>query len=954
MSVEIIRYAFVAGELAPSLWGRGDLEKFDLGLALAYNFYVDYRGGFTSRPGQQFIDFVKNDTQETKFFSFEFGTGLADTYVLLFGHQYIRFIQDGAYVLEDPVTITGVTKATPGVVTAAAHGFENGDWVKISGIVGMTELNGRTFEVANKTTNTFQIIPVPSSTALDTTTYTAYSSDGTASRIYTVISPYNASDLSNLRAYQIRDTVRLTHLDYAVRNLVRNDHTDWEISETEFGNNRPRPTGLNITGRPDSDEADRSGTTGCVTAIFEDGEESLPSDLDYVIDIANWTTQADEVMKMAWDPTPGAIAYHAYRSSVVPRDMNGVTFAARVGFIGKTFGPQISDNNIIADYTITPPVYINPFANNAIEYIQVNNGGSGYQRQSQLTVTDPTGTGFVGYPVVNPDTGRVDSVVIVNGGENYTNPSVSVSAGTGATFTVTRTPASGNNPSVSAVFQQRQIYAATDNEPLTLWASKPGKLNNFDESQIIVEDDGYEFELDVTQINPIKHLLPTRSGMLVMTQKTISLLYGGSSDQAVTPLNALADPHSYTGVSDLPPVPIDSDFLYVEGKGKTIRLLSYTELGKVWSGADVSIYSNHFFNPDHRLLSWSYASDPFKMVWAIRSDGALLGLTLVKDEKIAAWTQHWTQGQYKDVITIQEDDIDATYLMVRRYLNGRWTKVIEKQASRIIDNVEDAFCVDCGLQLESTSPAADLDAVDDADEVVFTASAAVFTSGDVGKVLRAAGGKAYITAFTSATVVRGTWVRTPSNDPPHIRLVPETEEGRMMTQASGTWTLDAEVTTVGGLWHLEGETVQVLADGHPLPSAVVQNGQISLGVDASRVVVGLKYTCKAQTLPLILGGEPIEDKRKRIVGVATRINQTTALKVGRSFDSLYSMNDRPGSVVLGEPNPLRTELEYTMVEPNWEIEGQICYQVEDPLPASVVGIILQTEIGDDFMDRGRV
>ena len=42
-------------------------------------------------------------------------------------------------------TITGTTKANPAVVTIAAHGYSNGDYVYISGVTGMTQVNNRRF-----------------------------------------------------------------------------------------------------------------------------------------------------------------------------------------------------------------------------------------------------------------------------------------------------------------------------------------------------------------------------------------------------------------------------------------------------------------------------------------------------------------------------------------------------------------------------------------------------------------------------------------------------------------------------------------------------------------------------------------------------------------------------------------------------------------------------------------
>jgi hypothetical protein len=71
-------------------------------------------------------------------------------------------------------TITAVTNASPPVVTSAAHGLTAGTIIIISAVVGMTELNGRAFVVANPAANTFELKGV------DSTTYGVYSSAGSA------------------------------------------------------------------------------------------------------------------------------------------------------------------------------------------------------------------------------------------------------------------------------------------------------------------------------------------------------------------------------------------------------------------------------------------------------------------------------------------------------------------------------------------------------------------------------------------------------------------------------------------------------------------------------------------------------------------------------------------------------------------------------------------------------
>lgn len=71
-------------------------------------------------------------------------------------------------------TITAITAADPPVVTSASHGLANGTVVKITGVVGMVQVNNRAFVVAATATNTFELKGVKGAT------YTAYTSGGVA------------------------------------------------------------------------------------------------------------------------------------------------------------------------------------------------------------------------------------------------------------------------------------------------------------------------------------------------------------------------------------------------------------------------------------------------------------------------------------------------------------------------------------------------------------------------------------------------------------------------------------------------------------------------------------------------------------------------------------------------------------------------------------------------------
>src|SRR6266566_3762919 len=149
-----MQFSFNSGEWAPALNARVDIAKYHSGAALLRNFFVDYRGGATARPGTKYILQTKL-TSTTRLIPFQ--ASFTVSYILEFGNGYIRFFNNGASVLEATKAITGIAKANPAVVTSAAHGYSNGDWVFITAVGGMTQVNGNYYIVAGAATNTFQL-----------------------------------------------------------------------------------------------------------------------------------------------------------------------------------------------------------------------------------------------------------------------------------------------------------------------------------------------------------------------------------------------------------------------------------------------------------------------------------------------------------------------------------------------------------------------------------------------------------------------------------------------------------------------------------------------------------------------------------------------------------------------------------------------------------------------------
>lgn len=234
--------SFTAGEISPRLEGQITLEKYRQGLSELTNMVVMPHGGVTRRPGTEFLGEVKNSAAKARLIPFQFKT--SDSYILEFGPETMRVYRNGLQVLTGSAkTITAVTNANPGVITSNSHGFSNGDEIYITGVGGMTQLNDRNYIVANATTNTFTLTDLFGA-AIDTTSFTTFTSGGTADKIYQISTPYVEADLFQLRYAQSADTMYIVHPGYDIRVLSRTGSAAWTLSTaTIIGSPTPALSG---------------------------------------------------------------------------------------------------------------------------------------------------------------------------------------------------------------------------------------------------------------------------------------------------------------------------------------------------------------------------------------------------------------------------------------------------------------------------------------------------------------------------------------------------------------------------------------------------------------------------------------------------------------------------------------------------------------------------------------
>lgn len=257
--VSPIQNSMNGGEWSPLMYGRTDLDKYRNALRTCFNAIPMVQGGWTRRPGTHYVAPTIGNAA-TRLKRFKFSTTQA--YALEFGALKMRIYKNNAAVLEAAQTISNITQTNPAVVTyVGADNYANGDEVEISGVLGMVEVNNRRFTVANVNVgaNTFELAGV------NAVGYTAYSSGGTVSEVYTVTTPWALADVFQLKFTQSADVLYVTHPSYAPRKITRTGDTAWTITEIDFLD------GPYLTINNTATTLTLSATTGSVTVTASAG-----------------------------------------------------------------------------------------------------------------------------------------------------------------------------------------------------------------------------------------------------------------------------------------------------------------------------------------------------------------------------------------------------------------------------------------------------------------------------------------------------------------------------------------------------------------------------------------------------------------------------------------------------------------------------------------------------------
>lgn len=504
-------------------------------------------------------------------------------------------------------------------------------------------------------------------------------------------------------------------------------------------------------------------------------------------------------------------------------------------------------------------------------------------------------------------------------------------------------------PACVTFHEDRLFFAGSPNVPQRLDGSKSGDYENFaptDTAGTVASDNALAFNLNANDVNVIRWMTSDEKGLLVGTVGGEWSVRASSQSEALTPTNVSAKRATSFGSADIQPIQSGKATIYVQRDLRKVRELTYFYDVDGFRAPDITVLAEHITKTG--LVQLAYMKSPQAIIWGVRYDGVLIGLTYEResDNLRAGWHRHIVGGvsdaagneaivESVAVIPAPEGDRDELWMTVRRRVDGATVRYVEYMTKffETEDFQEDAFFVDSGLTYDDPKT---VTAITAANPPVVTSAGHGFSNGDYVRISYAEGmtevnGNTYKIANVAANTFELQTISGVNVD------------GTGYSAYLGSGEVRKLVTTISGLSHLEGQTVSVLADGAVLPDTTVSGGSITLPLRSSVVAVGLGYNSDLKLLRFDAGSQDGTSlgKTRRTHRVGLQLYRTLGLKLGMSFDSLDTITFRTSSDPMTRAPSLYTGIRSETVSADYDFENQICIRQDQPLPGTILAIMPQ-------------
>jgi hypothetical protein len=252
------------------------------------------------------------------------------------------------------------------------------------------------------------------------------------------------------------------------------------------------------------------------------------------------------------------------------------------------------------------------------------------------------------------------------------------------------------HPSCVTFFEQRLVFAATLSQPQTLFFSVSGDYENMDDNYhgTVADDDAIIYTIASNQVNAIRFMTATRT-LIIGTAGGEFAVSGGGTDIAITPTNILIKKQSNNGAANVDALAVGNATLFLQRAKRKLRELAYNFDVDGYVAPDLTILAEHISEGGFKQLS--YQQEPNQIIWCVRNDGQLIGLTYQREQEVVAWHRHIFGGAFssgnavcESVATIPTDDSEyQTWVIVKRTINGATKRYIEYIHNLNFDETDD-------------------------------------------------------------------------------------------------------------------------------------------------------------------------------------------------------------------------------------------------------------------------
>ena len=277
-------------------------------------------------------------------------------------------------------------------------------------------------------------------------------------------------------------------------------------------------------------------------------------------------------------------------------------------------------------------------------------------------------------------------------------------------------------PGAIAFYEERLIFANTWFQPQTVWGSVTDDYENFEED--VGANDAYEFTLASDRVNNVNWM---HSANKILHIGTIGGEWRfGDPNSAVTPTNVKVTNETTYGSNKVSAMQVAHVILFVQRGGKKLRQRYYNYDTDGWVSPDISVLSEHLF-AESGVVDMAYTDYPTPIVWLVRADGKMIGLTIELEREISCFHKHSTQGYFEAVASIPGDDRDELWTVVKRATSsGTYTRFVEQFQTTQWDEIQDSWYLDSAIPYDG-DPSATVSGLDHLNglEVTLTVSGAV-------------------------------------------------------------------------------------------------------------------------------------------------------------------------------------------------------------------------------------